>query len=421
MQAAALLFLIAAATAVPFDPQGDFWDYSDDFNYEGSDPYAGDGPNVPQFGWFKGDNYDFGANGPIRPDIGADGDDSYFTRETAGYSGFVQDHLANAAAFLYDQGSDTFDFQEWYNGELEDFKSDQEDINYYNSYDKIQDMDDFKDQLDQIAYEFQEAQNNDYADFVSDTVNDVWGETIDQSQDVIAQLREAGYELNEYEHQAAELYSELLELGCGSTTSGDSYLSGDYQDSEDYHQTMLALIDPNESDYDLATEHRTSDDPTVTYYGEPQDSRSQCQLSQIFWEYIEINDELAGAGYYAGSGGHLTTARRHDLEDQQNELVRAFNKIRRQWRTLRKQLQDAENNSDHERKEIAELNKILANLLTVDDSYSGPLGGVAVYDGAKAARPRKLDGSWNPYATVDFNYNNLYNNYQPPPYYPTLV
>jgi len=143
-------------------------------------------------------------------------------------------------------------------------------------------------------------------------------------------------------------------------------------------------------------------------------------MSQIFWEYIEINDELMGVGYYGDGGYHLTKKRRHNLENQQTELLRAFNKLRRKWRALRKKLDEVTAMSDHERKEITQLNKLLANLLTVDETYGGPLGGVAIYDGARAARPRKLDGEWTKHDTVNFDYDSLYGDPYYPPNYPDV-
>lgn len=401
MQIAALLFLVAAATAAPYDPpSGNYWDRDD---YELPDGYT-DPDSAPfgQFGWFKGGPANvFGAEGQLLPDRAADWDDSFVGREKAHISGFVQDHLADAANFLAEQGDDDFDFGEWYNEQLENFKYDQEDIDYDNAHDKKEDMDDFKDHLDEIAYEFRESQNHDYNDFVSDTVNDVWGKALDESQDIIERLRETGWELNENEHRAGELYAELLEIGCGANNADDSYLPNDYDVNYDYHQPMLGLVDVT-AEFDWADVDQFPG--TADYFGETSDSPYQCKMSQIFWEYVENAQELNGEY----NGGHLTTKRRHNLENKQIDLKRAFASLRRKWRSLRKELDEAEQNADHERQEIDHYNKILANLLTVDSNYDGPLGGVAIADGAKAARPRKLDGTWNPHEVIDFDWNSLY-------------
>jgi len=421
MHIASLLFLVACAASVTAAPAPK----GEDTFFTGDVGGGGD-PDVPQWGWFKGDTSQFDTH-DLDADHGADQDDTYTAREKTSIQTYVEDRLSEAASFLADQSDSSFDFQEWYNSELEQFKYDLEDVDYNNMEDKQRDLDDFKDQLDQIATEFSYNQGEDYAAFVADTVSQAWDRATNDAADIVRRLRETGHDLNNLEQQEQDLYWKLLSIGCGDPHDAkDGYIpdKGNPEKDKD-HLTRYELIDPssdqNEKDFqdiDDCTKDDVSGMPISKEctYGEtvtPDDP--QCELSQIWYEILEANAELSGHDY---NGQHATLARKQEVEDRQLQLKRDYSATVRDWRQLRRELDNVEQQTDHALKEIKRLNTLLTKILSLDNGDEGVLGGVPIYQGGEVANPDKLYGKFDENGDkVSGNWNDMYP-HGPVPYDP---
>jgi len=157
------------------------------------------------------------AANPLSGNAGADADDSWWIGEVAETGSFLQDRLSEAQKFLADQNDDTFDFQEWYEGQMDDFQADQENVDYEDDEDRQDDLDDFTQQLNGIATEFASAQGEDYADFVRDIVGEGIDHLHDQGQELLNRMQETAQDINDLEEQEYDIYVQLAKISCIGT------------------------------------------------------------------------------------------------------------------------------------------------------------------------------------------------------------
>jgi len=147
-------------------------------------------------------------------DAGADADDSWAVGEIGETASFIVDRIAEDRKFLADLNDDSFDFQQWYQEQLDDFTADQDNVAYDNDTDRSDDLDDFTEQLNELSTEFASSQGEDYANFVRDIIGEGIDHLHDQSQELLARLQETANDLNDIEEQEYDLYIQMSKITC---------------------------------------------------------------------------------------------------------------------------------------------------------------------------------------------------------------
>jgi len=152
-------------------------------------------------------------------DAGADADDSWAVGEIGETASFIVDRIAEDRKFLADLNDDSFDFQQWYQEQLDDFTADQDNVAYDNDTDRSDDLDDFTEQLNELSTEFASSQGEDYANFVRDIIGEGIDHLHDQSQELLGRLQETANDLNDLEEQEYDLYIQMSKISCVHTTN----------------------------------------------------------------------------------------------------------------------------------------------------------------------------------------------------------
>lgn len=151
---------------------------------------------------------------PGTADAGSDADDSWVVGEIGETASFIVDRIAEDRKFLADLNDDNFDFQQWYDEQMDDFKADQDNVAYDNPDDRLSDLNDFTEQLNEISTEFASSQGEDYANFVRDIIGEGIDHLHEQAEELLERLQETANDINDLEEQEYDLYIQMSKISC---------------------------------------------------------------------------------------------------------------------------------------------------------------------------------------------------------------